>query len=122
MRHIIYAFCAGVLATMTYIAAPAAVSAEPTVQNSQVAPDNLLQKVQYGGGYYNDYRDDAPPPPPPPRVRKRLDPGWSSDGQPRFRSDRFTKPYCEECAYICNGERPCPKRCWGWKRHCHRYY
>jgi hypothetical protein len=115
MRKIIYAFCAAVLATMTYVATPAVVSAEPTVQKSQVAPDNMLQKVQYGGGY-RDY--DAPP----PRPRSRLDPGWSSDGAPRFRSDRFTKPYCEECRYICNGERPCPKRCWGWKRYCYRYF
>jgi hypothetical protein len=120
MRQVIYAFCAAVLAMMTYIAVPAAVTAEPTVQNSQVAPDNMLQKVQYGGGYRDYDRNDAPPPPPP--HRKKLDPGWSNDGQPRFRSDRFTKPYCEECRYICNGERECPKRCWGWKRYCHRHY
>lgn len=96
---------------------------------------------------YRDYRDDAPPPPrveyrehryeapapqrteyreyrseePAPRPhRYRLDPGWSADGVPHFRSERFTRPYCADCAYTCNGERPCPPRCWAWRRYCHR--
>jgi hypothetical protein len=94
--------------------------------------------------YYGDY---TPPPPPPPPVsyeqydappvhtyyyhrytphyytwRRRLDPGWSTDGRPQFRSDRFTAPYCEDCIDTCRGNNECPQRCWGWKHYCRRFY
>lgn len=101
MRHIIYAFCAAVFAMMVYVAAPATVSAEPGVHSIQSTSDSLLQQIQY---------------------RKNRDSNWTSEGKPVFRSDRFTRPYCEECRYICNGNRPCPRRCWGWKHSCGRYF
>lgn len=91
--------------------------------------------------YYGDY---APPPPvvyerydapPPPRVyyerrytpryytwRRKLDPGWTTDGRPRFRGDRFTAPYCEDCIDSCRGGGECPHRCWGWRHYCRRHY
>jgi hypothetical protein len=51
----------------------------------------------------------------------RLDPGWSNGGQPKFRGDRFTGPFCQDCIEKCHNGK-CPQNCWGWKQYCKRHY
>ncbi len=127
MKQAFYGFCAVLLATAAYVAASGTASAASSMQIGQASSaDTALQKVQYGGGGYDgDYgggygADDdeyTPPPPPRPRHHFRRDPGWSSDGKPRFRYQRFTRDFCYHCASYCDADG-CPPKCWGWRKYC----
>lgn len=139
MRQAIYALCAALLAIAGIFAGADAVSAAPVTPTEQVqGADKLLLKVEGpgggyygGGGYYRDHRDDrgyrgyrddyAPPPPPRPRRHYKMDPGWGSDGTPRWRADRFTPEFCYTCLQSCGDGDGCAPRCWGWKRYCRRH-
>jgi hypothetical protein len=120
MRQAFYTMCAVLLALAAYAAIPGTVLAGPALLSGQVeATDTALQTVQYGGGGgYHGYDDEyTPPPPPRPRYHHRYDPGWTSDGKPYFRSERFTRDFCYHCARYCD-EDGCPRNCWGWSRYC----